>query len=396
MDEVFLYNLLRIIGEKPTPTKHILNKMPDLQKKGLTELSKYLIAAREANLIFFNNKDSLFSLTIKGQAKLNRLSQKFERQYSENMTRQESRWASSGLSSCQANDSSPYDLPRSNQTSLRNQPGKAYRIENKLDICRFVDLKIGKAKSTFIKFARQQKDLCELSNIFGSGTPPDYNDILVQSFYILKYYPAYLAEYLDLYNLLGKLLRNKTYEVLSVGCGCGTDFDALTYSDLAGRANWEGLDRINWEYTSQCKIIKNDFFNYVLSCRKKYNVVFFPRSADEMINKKEAFLKSLFSIPLINNENCAYVFSFANETNRNIFIDMIKKERHKIKITPIDPNKSYISTYTQGIPFPKDKYANEFKIVRSSCNNADRCNIECRLNYPISTYAYRFALIALP
>lgn len=396
VDDIIIYKILLSIEKSPLLMKDIIERLHALVRlKGLSALSNSLKTAKNNNLITFNEKDKLFCLTSKGRSKLLLLSKIYEERYIENREILTSSNSSCCIPHTPPTTQGAYPLRR--QSYEKNKAIEIKRSINGFNIIDLVDGKRFEAGKIFRKLAREEKNLCDLSNMFESGGTPDYSSELVQSFYVLKYYPAYLAEYLDLYNRLKDLLRRDHYEILSVGSGCGTDYDALRFSDIADRANWEGIDVIEWQYKSECKISKSDFFKYAPYCgknNKEYNVIFFPRSADEMIKDEKNFMQTLFSIPLIEKGNCAYVFAFANVAKRKIVIDAMPKNRN-IKIEEVNPYYGSIDFYTHNYPFPAEKYKEEFKIVRNSCNNIRKCNKQCRLNYPVTTQRYRYALIVL-
>ena len=87
------------------------------------------------------------------------------------------------------------------------------------------------------------------------GNIPDYSKPEIQQLYLLKYFPAYLIEYYEIFN---DILKYKfialPFNVLSVGTGCGIDYWGLEFAlrdhgmDSADYVYYTGIDKIPWNY----------------------------------------------------------------------------------------------------------------------------------------------------
>lgn len=61
---------------------------------------------------------------------------------------------------------------------------------------KFIMDKLTSVLNIFIAEAREKESLCECNDIdFTPGRRPSYDSRLAQRFYLLKYMPAYMAEY---------------------------------------------------------------------------------------------------------------------------------------------------------------------------------------------------------
>jgi hypothetical protein len=169
---------------------------------------------------------------------------------------------------------------------------------------KFIKNRITEAYTDFCKSAEHAQKLCELKKFTYAGTSkPDYANPMVQQYYILKYFPAYLAEYRVIYerifsfNFLGTPLK-----VLSIGTGCGTDLYGLhfaaTKSQLQGLI-YTGIDCIKWQYQNQMghngvRFIQADIQSWSALDRDDYNIIIFPKSISEFSEKCFSYIKSLF------------------------------------------------------------------------------------------------------
>jgi hypothetical protein len=144
----------------------------------------------------------------------------------------------------------------------------------------------------FVRLAREEESLCACRDLtFIAGRAPDYGQPLVQDLYLLRYFPAYLAQYYLLYK---RVLERKflfTLRVASIGCGCGIDLWGLRFA-VAGRhldpdasIAYTGYDSVAWQHTDtlglrRAEVRVEDAAN--LSLSRNTNVVMFPLSLSEL------------------------------------------------------------------------------------------------------------------
>jgi hypothetical protein len=136
---------------------------------------------------------------------------------------------------------------------------------------------------------------CELKKFrYDSTNVPDYSDNLMQQYYFLKYMPAYLVEYYEIYiNIIKKDFIDDDYNVLSIGCGFGIDLwglhFAMNQSENGHQIRYTGLDTIEWNYWDTCNE-EAYFLNENINKREKldegnYNIIMFPKSIGEFGNE---------------------------------------------------------------------------------------------------------------
>ena len=173
-----------------------------------------------------------------------------------------------------------------------------------------VNFVYGRLNSIFKDFRneiRNKKCMCELKelNFSEEGKFPNYNNKLVQQFYLLRYLLGYFVEYVSMYReILGKKFLEDDLYVHSFGCGCGLDLwgliracDERGMHDAVGK--YDGVDVVPWHYRSEfkgifdvtytdCNIIDKKRFAF-----KKYNVFIFPKSICEFKEREFRHIKDL-------------------------------------------------------------------------------------------------------
>lgn len=90
------------------------------------------------------------------------------------------------------------------------------------------------------------KEWCDLNST--ALNVDNYEDECQQEYYLLKYFPAYLAEYYDAYSELFKIYNKKNINILSIGCGAGIDYYALNTIKDKPMIDYFGIDLIDWKY----------------------------------------------------------------------------------------------------------------------------------------------------
>ncbi|MTV50058.1 hypothetical protein GJ688_13865 [Heliobacillus mobilis] len=154
---------------------------------------------------------------------------------------------------------------------------------------------------------------CELKEVrFDGYNLPDYSLPMVQQLYLLRYFPAYLFEYYDIYKTLLNLnfINTKEINVLSIGAGCWLDYYGLHFAlrdtgTRVKRLSYTPLDKIEWMYTDDlgndcCYPEISDITNWSSLDWDRYNIIMFPKSIGEFSN--ETFGKLITAIS--NTEFC--------------------------------------------------------------------------------------------
>jgi hypothetical protein len=158
----------------------------------------------------------------------------------------------------------------------------------------FIRKKLKEIYDDFEELAKHRGCLCDCGSFtYAEGSPPpDYANPLVQAHYLLRYLPAYLAEWWEVYDrLLNKTVVYDEVSITSFGCGCGIDLWGLRFAledrglRLRGRVTYTGIDRTKWRYAdmlagSTAKLIIRDVTE-VERLDPTTNVVAFGRSLSE-------------------------------------------------------------------------------------------------------------------
>ena len=128
----------------------------------------------------------------------------------------------------------------------------------------------------FKEYVDNNDGLCLLRDMtFEGGHVPDYSDVHVQQYYLLRFAFAYAFEYKKMY---ARLLENVgtfngSVKVCSLGCGAMIDYWALTeiLSDKGlGKTvvDYTGIDVIDWNYKFEARerdgvAFKHDMINNI-------------------------------------------------------------------------------------------------------------------------------------
>ncbi len=139
--------------------------------------------------------------------------------------------------------------------------------------------------------------LCSLKGVnYDLKNLPDYSDIHIQEYYLLRYAFAYTFEYKQMFlSALQKIPwynPNPTLKILSIGCGNGLDYwsavNAVMHKGLSSKIEYHGIDIIDWKYRfckrendemsiEICNAVEYFKTNSELNC----NIIFFPKSIGE-------------------------------------------------------------------------------------------------------------------
>ena len=160
----------------------------------------------------------------------------------------------------------------------------------------FVEESINKIYSDFQAQLEKIPDLCKLSDLrFNNGYVPDYNNPELQQFYLLRYLPAYVGEYYEIYKavLATNHLIEKKIKILSIGCGANLDYYGLyclLYREgLEDNYNvhYIGYDIVNWQYRNLIRTNHNlEFIQKDITLIdhfevSDFDIIIFPKSISE-------------------------------------------------------------------------------------------------------------------
>ena len=245
---------------------------------------------------------------------------------------------------------------------------------------------------------------CELKNLrFNSNNIPDYSKPILQQFYLLRYFPAYLVEYYDIYNTIrDEKFISTPYDVLSIGAGCGLDYFGLNYAlqgeglSVSDYVYYTGIDQIDWGYrdtldNTDCHFINRDINE--LSCLDAdYNIIIFPKSIGEFTKAGFTRLEKIFRVSDFRTDRLVLISSLrelnANtDVNRLTSIATILEEIHGFKC--LDDKKAYthyrenagLRTYFSDFIYP-DEILSYIKSLSFRCpvrmgNGGVSCENEC-------------------
>lgn len=160
----------------------------------------------------------------------------------------------------------------------------------------FIRDKLNVVYSDFCHSAQNSNGLCPLKEFsFRGRNSPDYSDPLVRQYYMLKFFPGYLAEYYLMYRYLLNLefVPNDHIEILSLGFGAGIDYWGFYFAamEVVGEICFEdftytGLDINDWEYRDRLGnagiyFEDQDVGGLDVLDYDGYNVIVFPKSISD-------------------------------------------------------------------------------------------------------------------
>src|SRR5699024_9852346 len=156
----------------------------------------------------------------------------------------------------------------------------------------FIIDKMNEIYNDFMLDLNEEKYYCNLKSFrYDGNNIPDYNDPLIQKYYLLRYMPAYLAEYNLMYYKMFKLnYLDCNLNVMSIGCGCGIDLWGAKFArdkkfpeiDI----RYTGIDMVDWDYRDNLDIEEAYFINKDINeidslDEYNYNIIIFPKSIGE-------------------------------------------------------------------------------------------------------------------
>lgn len=133
--------------------------------------------------------------------------------------------------------------------------------------------------------------LCKLGSLnYCSLEFPNYNDVLIQQLYLLKYAYGYTYEYFLMYEqAMRELDVRDQVSVLSIGCGALIDYKSLK-SLFPNKISYTGIDKVDWNYKAEIKMGDNvelvlktsakDYFRRIPQMNA--DIYMFPKSISEL------------------------------------------------------------------------------------------------------------------
>lgn len=269
----------------------------------------------------------------------------------------------------------------------------------------FIEAKTQKIYEDFLDNLNSAKRLCKLKELtYEGGNCPDYGDKFIQQYYMLRYFPAYLAEYFLMFKKLFKYkFLNSSLRVLSLGCGCGIDYWGLYFAAQSKGVSlddmvYSGIDIIKWNYRHNfdhhnVRFFKKDISTISKLNRRDYNVIVFPKSIGEFSddvfgNIEQILANSQFKrqricvLCSVMKESCAQFF----DITRSERIAKILNEHHSFECLD-NPAEFWTYKRSEGIRrvcndfvYP-DEIKNYISILSEKCptfiENNQACKADC-------------------
>lgn len=153
---------------------------------------------------------------------------------------------------------------------------------------REIELKLNQIFNDFIEELECMDKYCNLKSFnFSSSNLPNYNDGIIQKYYLLRFMMAYFTEYYEIYTQLIRMnFLEERFNILSVGCGCGIDFWGLRFAKQQTNSQmnirYTGLDIVDWQYwdsfNEEVYFINTDIRELQCLDENEYNIIIFPKS----------------------------------------------------------------------------------------------------------------------
>lgn len=267
----------------------------------------------------------------------------------------------------------------------------------------FINDKLLEIFEDFKQNIKNEECICNLKDLNFQGEHlPDYEDILIQQFYLLRYLSGYFAEYVSIYReIIRQNFLIDKFKVLSIGCGCGLDLWGLKHACNERFSEnyiklYNGIDVVDWEYKE--KFEKEVNVNYFLKNIKDfekisyqgYNTIIFPKSIGEFTEDEFEHIKDLMINTDFNSDELVLIGSLRKmrqecdikrlEEIKNIFTDYHGFEiRKRINSKEMIENErvSYIVPGAQCTDEVIDYLTHLYKYCKSFKKNAKPCDTSC-------------------
>lgn len=192
----------------------------------------------------------------------------------------------------------------------------------------------------FKSYVDANNNLCTLKTLtYQAGQKPDYSDIHIQQFYLLRYAFSYAFEYKRMFKKLFKRERfSDTISVLSIGCGNMIDYWGLVEAlGETGESNchikYTGVDVIDWNYKIEERKSDEVFFEQVNASsifqktgKLTSNVYIFPKSISEFSSEEFQIICDGFKEKEIDKDKIHILLSLrANEGSMDRDVERSEK-----------------------------------------------------------------------
>ena len=276
---------------------------------------------------------------------------------------------------------------------------------------------VEKAYSELESFIKLHPE-CELKDFYYEGDhTPDYDNIIHCHQYILKYFPAYLAEYYYIYDYLNyyNLFQyNSEINILSFGCGSGVDL--LSFYLRRNKIldfNYTGIDLNDWfDYRNlilnnkeKVKFIKTDIKDFSFESYENTNIIMFPKSICEFpTDAFDSFIDNLKTCNFIS-KRIAILISCRNrgfihdQEKYSRVINTIKEKGYELveEYLPIqEVGDMGIWNKVSNFKYPDDtlvKLADLFNICKAKHNCNDTCALGMKPMLRTKDWSFSFNIL---
>jgi len=255
-----------------------------------------------------------------------------------------------------------------------------------------------------------QKEWCGL-NATGL-TVANYQNSCEEEYYLLKYFPAYLAEYYIEYKaFFEKMYSHDSLNIVSIGCGAGIDYHSLSLFPNI-QINYTGIDVVDWQYRPDFQFLHQDISTIDSSILDDTDLFVFPKILTELSDDTVLIMAEKIVDATLPNEIYFLVSYITDESSNKDRVN--GKNKFKIvcdtlidngwKLSPeniLDKDNSCsqhlflkeekgIRGYLKDFVYPPN--ISELLInLKQNCNNLDTKNecIHCNINtFPMMNSKY--------
>jgi hypothetical protein len=286
----------------------------------------------------------------------------------------------------------------------------------------FTEEKLRVIYDDFVTEADSAGSLCDCASLTWEGQRvPLYERRLVQDLYLLRYLPAYLAEYCRIYReLLDSEFLEGPPRIASIGCGCGIDAWGAHFAlaqngrgDARG-LSYAGFDRIDWAHSEgpagfSGRINTGDILRLKV-LGGPYNTIVFAKSISEFPADGLTELCLILAATTFSERRVALVASMMSEGGaddeaklRRVAEVMCVQHGYEIaielRLSPGETPGAYLGDVCREFTYPKeikDRVMALHSLCKRRVAQGARCT-ECAVvaRHPITTRRYLRSLTLL-
>lgn len=238
------------------------------------------------------------------------------------------------------------------------------------------------------------KYYCDLKGLrYDGNNIPDYNNPLIQKYYLLRYMPAYLTEYYLMYKKMFKLnFLDLNPNIISFGCGCGIDLWGAKFARDKNFSeidiSYTGIDMVDWDYRDNLDIKEANFINKDINQIERldeynYNIIIFPKSIGEFDTNTFLKLKDIIANTYFTENKIILLSSLRNtrckfDIARLIEIIDVFKCDHKYICLDKGTSYWYIKSNVYGDDYRLEEVCTDFIYPEDILNHLISLNNSCK------------------